>query len=236
MESNIYRYSEVLNLFLEKINSGEWTKGCRLPTERELAEEYGVSRGTVRKALDVLEQRGQVFRRQGKGTFVKNKPFDHRLSKSYSLREELSRRGVRCVVKILEYAHIHGAGEVCEKLELKEGEYVVRVKRLFYAEDMPFAVDTTYLPLDVFAEVSRKEIDQNGLYHTFYKHGVTISRALETIRGIRLASEDAGLLKLAPNEMAMRKSRVAYNDQDRPIEYSDGVVRSDLFSYTVELR
>lgn len=236
MDSNVYRYSEILNLFLEKINSDEWSKGFRLPTERELAEEYGVSRGTVRKALDVLEQRGQVYRRQGRGTFVKNRPFDHRLSKSYSLREELSRRGVKCIVKILEYSHIRAAGEVCSKLELREEESVIKVKRLFYAENTPFAVDTTYLPLDMFGEISRAEIDKNGLYNTFYKHGITISRALETIRGICLSEDDAKLLRIAPGEMTMWKSRVAYNDQDRPIEYSDGVVRSDFFSYTVELR
>lgn len=235
MEENGYRYSELLSRLREKIQSGEWEEGRKLPTERELSEEYGVSRATVRKALDILEQRGQVYRKQGKGTFVKNKPFDHKLSKSYSLREELRRRGIRCTVKILEFSLIYPDSEVCSRLNVTKERRVIRLRRLFYADMVPFALDTTYLPHDLFSEATPEQIDQNGLYNTFAKMGLSISRAVETIRGARLREDEARLLHIEPDVTVMQKSRVAY-DGARAIEFSDGVVRSDFFSYTVELR
>ena len=99
-------YYQLKESLLQKIQDENWKPGQKIPTERELCEMYGVSRITVRTALDDLHNEAYLYRIQGKGTYVKRSSIDYRLSKFYSLNEELSRRGLKERAQMLSFSKV----------------------------------------------------------------------------------------------------------------------------------
>ena len=112
-------YYQLKNELLKKITSKQWLPGEKIPSEKELCQIYGVSRITVRKALDELAESGHLVRRQGKGTFVTNVSVEQRLSKFYSFSEELKKHGMQEKVKVIRLEQIPATQEIADRLEIE---------------------------------------------------------------------------------------------------------------------
>lgn len=234
-DSPLTLYYQLSVILAQKISAGEWKPGQMIPSEAELCKMFYVSRITVRKAIENLVQAGKLVKRQGKGTFVTNVSIEHRLSKFYSFSEELRKRGMAERTQMLSFDIINASDEVSGKLSLPSGEQVFRVKRLRMADEMPYTVETSYIPYILCPGLTSEKIISNGLYNSMSDLGVIPERIVEKLKATAVSKADAKYMKLIANSPAMRVERLTYYDIHK-IEYCISIMRGDFFTYTIELK
>jgi GntR family transcriptional regulator len=240
MEKDISRnvpislYYQLKEELLKRIISKQWLPGEKIPTEKELCSLYGVSRITVRKALDELERSGHLVRRQGKGTFVTNISFEQRLSKFYSFSEELKQRGLEEHSQVIHFDQIPATSEVANHLGLEPQGQVFKLTRLRLVDLTPYTLETSYIPVAACPSLTEKIISDKGLYNSMRVDGVFPDRVIEKFSATVIRKSEAELMELKIGMPAMHLERVTYFGV-RTIEYCISIVRGDFFTYTVEL-
>ena len=140
------KYVQVKEEIRRKILSKEWTDGCRIPVEAEFCEMFGVSRITVRKALEELQSEGYLVKIQGKGTFVRGQMVEQRLSKFYSFSEELRKQGVEEQATVRGLTLVSASEEMAARLQVVVGEPILEISRIRSTNHGPYAVETSYIP------------------------------------------------------------------------------------------
>lgn len=241
MEKDISRnvpislYYQLKEELLKRIISKQWLPGEKIPPEKELCRLYGVSRITVRKALDELKNSGHLVRRQGKGTFVTNISMEQRLSKFYSFSEELKQRGLEEHVRVIHFDQIPATSEVASHLGLEPLSQVFKLTRLRLVDLTPYTLETSYIPVDACPNLTEETISARGLYNSMRAGGVFPDRVIEKFRATVIRKSEAELMGLKIGMPAMHLERVTYFGV-RTIEYCSSIVRGDFFTYTVELR
>lgn len=229
------KYVQVKEEIRRKILSKEWADGCRIPIEAEFCEMFGVSRITVRKALEELQAEGYLVKIQGKGTFVQNQSHEQHLSKFYSFREELGKRGMEEEAVVLEVSILDAPDEIAAKLDIEPGRSVFRIHRVRRTEHGPYAIETSYIPYHLCRWITKQKIHEDGLYRTLAKHGIIVNSAKETFRAINVNKEQSKLLDVRIDAAAIALTRTAYSGS-QIVEYCICVVRGDFFCFSVELK
>ncbi len=240
VSSRVPLYYQLENLLREKINSGAVSPGDRLPTESDLIEQYGVSRITVRQALQALADEGLIERRQGRGTFVaerrtRRKTFEGVTNLTGSL-DELIEMGKGTPVKLLEMNRVEASAHEAELLSIKPGEPVFRIKRLRLRDDKPYSLIINYLPAEIGARLTREDLSHGALLQLLEsRFGLRLHDARQQITAELADPYVAGLLKVRIGSPLLSIERTVYTEDGKPIEYVHTVYRTDLFSYSVYL-
>lgn len=159
---------QVVDILMEDIQSGKYNKTLKLPAEKKLANQLGVSRTTLRTALARLESEGLVTRRQGDGTFVNKRALERgiRLGGIWDFRYMIESSGRKVKVECLEISVRDPAPEILETLELKGGDLVMVLERLYYGDEKPVIHSNNYFPYKLSkSDVSIDEIDFNLPIH-----------------------------------------------------------------------
>lgn len=233
-------YYQLENLLREQINSGAYVAGDRLPTESELIAQYGVSRITVRQALLALAAEGVIERRQGRGTFVverknKRRAFRGQTHLTGSL-DEIIEMGLATPVKVLEMNRVEAGAHEAERLGLKPGEPIYRVKRLRLRQGKPYSLIVNCLPVEIGARFTRAELSSGSLLKTIEsKLGLRPEHADQQITAALADPYVAGLLDVRVGSALLSIERVVYTAEEQPVEYVHVLYRSDLYSYAVRL-
>src|SRR5215510_5622334 len=139
-------YYPLKTILLEQIRTGKMKPNDKLPAEDELAATYGVSKATVRQALNELAVAGVLRREQGRGTFVAEPKLAQGPRELTSFTEEMNKLGFRPTSKVLTHDVIEAEADVAEKLRIEKGGPVVRLKRLRIADGKPMGIQTAYIP------------------------------------------------------------------------------------------
>src|SRR5215510_11287671 len=160
----ILLYHQLKTLLLEQIRTGKMKPNDRLPAEDELAATHGVSKATVRQALNELAVAGVLRREQGRGTFVAEPKLAQGPREMTSFTDEMRSRGLRPSSKVLRQDIIKAEGEVAEKLRIAEGSQVMRLKRLRLADDEPMGIQTAYLSLTLSPQLAQEDFTDASLY------------------------------------------------------------------------
>lgn len=233
-DSPLALYYQLKESFISNILSAVWPPDSKMPSERELCDAYGVSRVTVRKALDELVQGGFIYRKQGKGTFVKQKSLEQKLSKFYSFSEEIRKQGMAERAKMLLFEEHPADSVIAAELHILPGEMVFKVKRLRTIDDTPYAVETSYLPAALLPGLTQQAIERDGLYNTMRNFGVFPVRAIERLKAVTLRATTARLLQSAAGEAAVHLTRNTFS-ATQSVEFCESVILGKMFSYTIEL-
>jgi GntR family transcriptional regulator len=221
----------------DRIRAGELAPGARVPTELELMERYGVSRATVRQAIGGLIAAGAVEVRRGLGTYVSPARFEHTIGGFYSFSREIERGGRTPGTRVLGLTIEPAEEDVAEALGIHPGTAVVALRRIRLADDEPIVVETSRLPAARFPGLERVDFGAVRLYDTLTTvYGCRPTRARETFEPILLTAGEARLLGQRRGEPALRVERVAWDQDDQPIEQCRSTVRGDRYRYAVELR
>ena len=228
-------YQQVKLLIIQQIVEGRWQPGDALPSEFQLGDEFKVSQGTVRKALDALARDGMVVRRQGKGTFVAEHDQQETLFKFFHLvcdghERELPESNIYKVEE-------DRASEAERALLFFESKpRVFRIHRVRMLNMTPIIAETIIVP----AWLIRNRAEAQELPNTAYRYyqqirGVTIVRAVEKLRAVPATKEDAKLLGLSPGSPILEIDRIAKDLMDRAVEMRISRCNTDDYYYLSEL-
>ena len=230
-------YRQIETDVRDRIRSGDLVPGAQLPTEVELVEHFGVSRATVRQALRELVAEGLVEIRRGLGTYVTQRRFEHTIGGFYSFSREIERHGLEPRTRVLGLRVERADEAVASALGVDPGTAVVALRRLRLADDDPLVVETSYLPATRFPGLEKVDFGQVRLYDTLTDaYGCRPTRARETFEPVLVTADEAALLGQHRGEPALRVERVAFDQDDAPIEFCRSTVRGDRYRYSVELR
>ncbi|MCB1470482.1 MAG: GntR family transcriptional regulator [Rhizobiaceae bacterium] len=227
-------YQTVIDTIVTRIASGELLPGGMLPSETQLAAETGVSQGTARKALMMLEQNGIVRREQGRGTFVTARTPESSLFNFFRLRERdgnivrpelIDERVHERPATMVERATLHGSPDS-----------VIEINRVRSLQGIPSTIETAVVPADLFSGIQRRLPLPSALYVLYQQaYGCIVLHADETIIAISAGLDEAKALNINEGAPLLRVERLAYDILGRPIERRNSIYRTDKLSYMVKL-
>ncbi len=213
-------YRQVKDLLIGRVMSGDWKPGEILPSEAKLAEEFSVSQGTVRKALEEMAAEHLVVRHQGKGTFVAARGAEqpvHFFSMTTADHQKLAERINESVSREIGRA----TEEEQKALQIDSGSEVVRVRRVRSINGAPTIFDIIVLVNDQFpniVEFMERDLRANTYIIMEKEYGVLAVRAEEWLCAVPADDEIAGLLGVEPGAPLLKVNRVSYGLDGKPIE------------------
>ncbi|NQN48875.1 GntR family transcriptional regulator [Streptococcus suis] len=207
----------------------------RLLSERELTQVYGVSRITVRLALQELEKRGLVYKKHGKGTYVSEiseRAVD--LTQAYSFTEQMRKIGKVPKTSILSFRCIQVSDYIAQQLQLSHGEVVYEIERLRLADDIPMMLERTYIPVLQFPALTAQRLNEKPLYEIFFEdYGQVIRLAEEEFYASISLDNEASVLGIPNNSPVLHLVRKTFNVKNRIIEFTFSIARADQFRYKI---
>jgi GntR family transcriptional regulator len=217
------------------LDEGEWKPGDRLPTERELAERYGCSLITVRRALSELAREMRIERTRGRGTFVLHQRLELDFGGSQSFTGEMQSRGLDPETRVVA-ARAEPAGEaVAHALDLEIGAPTLYLERLRLADGEPLLLEQVHLPADRFPGLLATDLEHNSLYQLLTeRYGTRVVRAREAIEPVLLRGREAKLLDQPSGRPALLVEGIAFAADGVPVEFARSFVRGDRTRYYVE--
>ena len=210
-------YLQVRDALLERIKKGRWKPGASLPSEINLYRDLGVSLGTLRKALAVLERQQFIVREPGRGTFVR----DHQAGRTLSRFNPMcgvDGKPIRGVVKIKKVKVGAPGGMERTALRLAADEQVVRIHRTRFHEERPFAYELLCLPHLRFPGIASRSELPDELEELAQVWAVLVARAEAKVRTMPVVPAAAAALSLPGSALVLGMERLAFDTDDRPIE------------------
>lgn len=230
-------YLQVKAALLAEIEAGGFESNRRLPSERELALRFQVSRMTARQALVELAREGAIYTRVGKGTFVAGPKIDQELRALTSFSQDVRGRGGRPASRVLDARVVAAAAPIAAALGLMPGAEVVRLARLRLSDDLPLALETAHLPHRRFPNLLAHDFAATSLYAVLAaEYGATLTRAEQTIEAALAQPEELAHLQLTPPAAVLRLQRLTYTSDGIPAEYVLSVYRGDRYTFRSTLQ
>jgi DNA-binding GntR family transcriptional regulator len=216
------------------IVAGTLTPGSRLENEVQLADRCGLSRPTVRQAIQHLVDKGLLVRKRGVGTQVVSGQQVRRSVELSSLYDDLTATGRKPSTWVLDCGHVPAGDEVAEQLGLNPGDQVLRLLRVRMTDSEPLALMTNYLPASLI-HLTAEELSQHGLYELLRAAGLNLRIANQTIGARGATTAEAALLDERRGVPLLTMTRTAFDDKGRAIEYATHVYRASRYSFTLTL-
>jgi GntR family transcriptional regulator len=228
-------YAQTRDAFVKRLVDGVWAPGEALPSETELAAELHVSQGTVRKALDSMAAEKLVVRHQGRGTFVAVHDEARILFQFFKLAPDGAGEAAFPESRVVEVAAGPSSKAERERLDLRAGARVIRIRRVRALAGKPAIAERIVLPARLFPRLAEGPIPNNlyGLYATRY--GIAIARAQERLKAVALDADEAALLGAKPGSPALRIDRLALSLGKDRVEWRVSLCVTDEFHYLCEL-
>ncbi|MBO0701501.1 MAG: GntR family transcriptional regulator [Candidatus Dormibacteraeota bacterium] len=226
-------YFQVASRIEAAIRSNALPPGSRLEGEISLGERLGLSRPTMRRAIQELVDKGLLVRRRGIGTQVVPWPLSRKVELT-SLYEDLAGEGRRPSTTVLLREVVVPDREVCERLGILPPMRSLHVRRLRFSAGAPLAVMENYLA-PPFTELSREELAAHGLYQLLRARGTSISVAHQQIGAREASAEESRLLEIRKRAPVLTMERVAYNASGEAVEYGRHCYRPDLYRFETTL-
>jgi GntR family transcriptional regulator len=218
------------------LQDGSLCPGDRLPSENELSEKLKVSPITVKRALDDLRRQGLIQRIQGRGSFIAEQQKIYLpLNRLFSLTHLTLQQGMTPARRTLSIAEQSPNPRLADSLDIGMEDTVFKLVRMRLMDDNPVAVETTYLPSQLFPDFFAIYSDQVSLYDLLAEHyHQEAVRAEDVVTPVLIRPNDARLFEIPVGSLAILIQRLAFNPQNRPIESTKTVFRGDLVSFSIE--
>lgn len=234
-KSPIPLYYQLAETLLEKIQLGDFKSGDQLPAERDLSEQYGISRMTVRQALAYLIREGYLVARQGLGTFVAEPKMAHDPLHLLGFTEEMMRLGVAPSSRVIEQAVVIPPTRVTSDLALPPEATTVKVVRLRLLEGVPLLLETVFIPAGLCPGLEHEDLSAQSLYALLGKHyALQLSHARQTLEVTSASVYEAELFGIPREAGMVLLEGVTYLENQQPVEYFKAVYRGDRFKFELE--
>ena len=217
----------------KKIDDGFWEISQRLPSERDLADDYEVSRMTLRQAITLLVEEGILERRVGSGTYVASHRVQEKMRGTTSFTEIVRSQGKTPSSQVVSYQHKPANETEIQQLQLKTSDYVVRMERVRYADNMPLVFEVASIPEKLIREFKREDIAEH-FFQTLTDNGYEIGKSQQTIYAKNASERVANYLKVPKNHAVLALTQVSYFTDGRPFEYVHSQYVGDRFEFYLE--
>jgi GntR family transcriptional regulator len=229
-------YLQIEEELAARIEAGDVAPGDRLPTERELADQLGVSRMTVRHALARLQERGLIVRRQGAGTFAAEPKLRQDASHLHGFFEESIGQGVLPISRLIERVEVVATRVMAGALQLRLGEPVYKVVRLRSAQGTPVVLETSFFPARRLPGLLALDLERSSIYRLMDRHfDARPVRAIQSLEPIAAGPAEASLLEVTAGSPLMLVERTAWDAAGRPVEHARDLYRGDRSRFMSEL-
>lgn len=231
-------YRQIKDLIMRSLEAGEWGPGDAIPSESELAVRFGVSQGTVRKAIDEMAAENLLVRRQGKGTFVATHSDPRSYFRFLRLAPNEGELQPAHDSIPLECWRAKAGADVARMLGLEQGAAIIILRRLLKFGDEPVVFDEIYLPGELFQDLTLDVLkgSERSLYSLFEtRYGVRMIRADEHLRAVSADRLSAELLGVAEGSPLLLVERVTFTYGNKPVEWRRGFYSTENYHYRNEL-
>ena len=223
------RYHQIADELRARVTSGEYAAGRLLPSESELSTEFGASRVTVRKALELLRDGGLVDARQGFGWFVAGEPVRQPLARLATIEDQMRASGVKPERRVLEFAFERAPRDVARALGSTQ---TLRVRRVNLADGEPFAIVTVWCAADLAQNLSRADVERSPFYELL---DVPLSGATQTIGADVVSADEAKVLRVPAGSPVLRCVRTTTDTAGRTVLVSHHVFPAHRTEFVVDL-
>ena len=233
-------YRQIKNLLLARLHSGEWKPGESIPSEIDLAAQFRVSQGTVRKAIDELAAENLLMRRQGKGTFVTThteRQVQYRFLKLLPDHDSPNDEG-RAQRQILEFRRMRATPQQAQALQLPPDAPLIHIRRVLSFQGVPTILEDIWLPAHALKGINEDIVTgyQGPTYALLEEEfGVHMVRAEEKLKAVLPDAEAMRILDIPAHTALLHVQRLAFTYHDTPMELRSGLYRTDTHHYHNEL-
>ena len=226
-------YRKIAQQMKEEISKGEWKEGNAIPTELMLSETYQASRVTVRQAIKVLVQQGLLYKIQGSGTYVSEHKYEHNIYELTGFTEEMRALNKNIINKVLTFSVVEPEERIVQALGLEEGEKVYYIRRQRWADDIPLIVEDTYLPLELFPDLTYQIMEGSKYDFIESVKKLKIKDSYQEVIPILPTEEIQELLQLKEQIPIIKVQLLSTLKDDTVFEYTDLFFKSDEYKFTI---
>jgi GntR family transcriptional regulator len=230
-------YYQLVETLRDQIRAGALGPGEQLPGERELSEHFGISRMTVRQALQYLVREEVLTARQGLGTFVAAPKLTHNALHMLGFTEEMMRGGAAASSRVIEQLLVAPPASVRRQLELSSEDQVVKIVRLRLSDGIPMLLETVFVPARSFPGLERANLAKQSLYSLLRdRYSVRLSGSTHTLEAVPANDYECELFGITAGLPMILLQGVSYDENDRPVECFKAVYRGDRFQIAFDSR
>lgn len=229
-------YYQLRELIADAIRDGQYGPDYQLPSERELAELFRLSRMTVRQATAALVNDGILVRRRGKGTYVSPPKLDQGLLQITSFTEDMERRKMKPSARIISIRNLAATGKTAQIMGLPPGAMLILLERLRLANGKPMAYERCFLPQARFPDLSEKILGSGSLYELFRsRYKVYPASAWQSLEATLASYREAELLQVNKGAPMLLLERITLDEKQTVIEFVKSLYRGDRYKFSVQL-
>jgi len=228
-------HDQLRSMLEEKISSGTWKSGEKIPSEAELSHMFNVSRTTVRQAIGNLVTERKLIRSQGVGTFVATSIRKPNLYLD-GFTEDMLNRGLKPGSHLLRYDIIQPLQEIRQNLLLGRDEPVIEIYRIRMADNAPIATEKTYLPYYRFSTLKSSNLEGTSLFEILHKSfNVIPTHSRGSIQALNCPDKEAEILQIPKGSPVLYFSGTNYDQYDQPIQFTCTFFRADRYAFDIEV-
>jgi len=236
LESGRPRHEQISDYLRRQIEEGAYGVDDKLPSENELGERFGVSRVTVRRALQTLEHEGYIYRRQGLGSFVKDRRAAQGLVRLTDFAQDMAQAGLAATSEVRHHAAERPPSDVATHLGLEADTTVTRLDRVRLGDGRPVAFDRTWLPMFYAQLLEDHDLIRETIYGILERdYDIPVLRGRYRITAAGADADTADALDVEPGRALLLIHRLSLTQGDKPVYFQRRYYRSDRVAYELEL-
>lgn len=229
-------YLQLREVIRAKIETGEYPLCVALPSEYEMAEQYGINRRTVHNAYNALIQEGILHQVPGRGVFVLGKKVERNLDELSGFHQTMLEKQVVPSVKVLYRKLRHAGAYYGAMFGLLPDDGLFEIKRVCYADDAPVSIEEIYVPQYLIPKLSGIDLSVFSVYEVYDIYGIQLQRAEQELCLTHLDQKDARTLEIDASLAVMKFESISYDTRGRTIEFNRNYVRGDKCNFTVHFQ
>jgi GntR family transcriptional regulator len=228
-------YYQIEEQIKQKIDNGELQPGDALPSEREYAEQFEISRMTVRQAINNLVSEGYLFRQKGRGTFVAEKKLEQNLVGLTSFTEDMKARGLKPSSQLVSFEIIPAPEKIANRLSITKYAPVYEIKRVRLADDVPMALETVYISANLVKGLTEDIVNSSLYQYIEGQMNLKIGRAVQTLESTIAHEIEEKHLKVEKGAPILVMERHTFLENGVPLEIVKSAYRADRYKFTIEM-
>ena len=234
-QSSVPLYVQLKRLLEAQVSEGTLVPHSRIPSERELSDQYTISRMTARRALAEMVQEGRLYTSTGKGTFVAEPKISQSVQALTSFTEDMHARGLTPSTRVLRRELLPASDMVAQSLRIHAGDIVFRLERLRLANGEPLALENAYLSFPGVEFLEGQALEGSLYAMLLEKFGLVPVEAIQEFEARLPRSQERKLLKMSEGEPVLKLQRTTFNIEHQPFEVVQSIYRGDRYRFVAKL-